>query len=250
MLLVALLAVLAQPLGGPIVRPAPVSIIETDFLGRLRRPETSPERAALDALALSPADRERLDALLAPREALLDRFVADNLLLLGQFDTAVKGGSHRHALALAFTLLRALAPVIEPGPLRSQIARALDPDSRRRFLSLLRDYDAALVRDARAAGNPAPRTLILLGERLRELGEDIARSFQRQQNAGTIFADALLSGIDLSPEQARAFHDLKLDLLERTAGRASETDQRNLVLAILARLSESQRARVLPRIPR
>lgn len=250
MLLVALLAVLAQPLGGPLVRPATASIVETDFLGRLRRPETSPERAALDLLSLARHDRDRIEALLAPREALLDRFVTDHLLLLAQFDTAIKGGSHRRAFALALTLLRALAPVIEAGPVRARVESALEPDARLRFHALLRDYDAALVRDARTAGNHAPPGLILFGERLRELGEDIARSFQRQQNAGTIFADALLSGIDLSPEQARTFHELKLDLLERSAGRASETDQRDLVLAILARLNESQRARVLPRLPR
>ncbi|MFN0131326.1 MAG: hypothetical protein ACKVW3_02145 [Phycisphaerales bacterium] len=252
MLLALLLIVLSQPLSGPAVRPAPArpSIVEIDFTGKLRRPETTPERAALALLSLDDPTRAAINSLLSEREARLDAFVTDHLLLLGRFDTAIKGGSQREAVLLGLALIQGLQPVLQLGPPRDAITAALPAPARANFLALLRNYDSALVREARAARNDAPRALVLFGERLRALGEEIGRSFQRQLAAGTLFADALLAGVNLSPDQARTFRDMKLDLLERLNGHATEEDQRDLVVGILARLSESQRAIVIPRIPR
>src|SRR5688500_4528356 len=95
----------AAPLGGPVVADqggAP-TLLRYDFGGKLRRPEVSPQEAALGLLGLEGGSLERAEAVLAARAAAVDRFVVSNLLLLGELDTAGKAGDK---LDQALTLAR------------------------------------------------------------------------------------------------------------------------------------------------
>src|SRR5712675_1183736 len=91
-------ATLAQPvsaLSGPAVAPAPDhrSLVQYDFNSRLRRPETSPEHAAVLLLKLPATEQAKADEVFTRRAAMIDAFVAKNLFLLQELDTAGKAGN-------------------------------------------------------------------------------------------------------------------------------------------------------------
>jgi hypothetical protein len=242
------------PLAGPAV-PARLerpTLVHLDLTNRLRRPETTPEEAAIGLLSLDAEVRTRVEAILTARAAAIDRFVAGNLLLLGQLDTVSKGGSALDkALTTAEVYLR-FRPILEEGPLADRIAAVLPTEPAARFRTLLAEYWRAAVADgmaqARAAGKRDPAWAVHLGERLRHVGEEVARSFQRQSESGTLFLDYLVAGLGLSPEQERTLTELKLDFLERTGFKPTEKQQQVFIAGALGYLTQAQRTAALHKI--
>jgi hypothetical protein len=244
----------SAPLAGPTVAThvTCATLVSYDMSGRLRRLDTAPEQAALALLDLPADARARADAVVAERAAAIDRFVSDNLLLLSQLDTATKAGN---ALDKTLTLLQAygrVRPVLQGGPLRDRIIAALPPPHAERFRAVFDEYWTALVSDSlnenHAQGKHDQRWQVDLGERFNHLGQEVARSFERQSASGTIFVDYLLADLDLTPDQRQIVQTLKMDMLERTNLRPTEEDQKRLGLGILSYLNERQRIAVLKRI--
>ena len=148
--------------------------------------------------------------------------------------------------------LQKIRPVLEPGPMRDQVSRVLPGPDAARFRAIVDEYWAAVIkeglRDARARGKKDARWQVDLGERLKHLGEEIARSYERQVASGTLFVDYFMSELHLSPEQTRIINDLKLDMLRQSGMRPGEKDQQRLVLGALAYLTADQRAKVIKRL--
>lgn len=246
----------AAPLGGPKVRAeAPrTTLVSYDLDGRLRRPEGSPEAAAIDLLGLSPDLQRRVDQVVSERAGAMDRFVTDNLMLLSQLDSASKAGDKLDQMVLLLEGFEKLRPALQGGPLRDRIVAALPPAEATRFKSLYDGYWSALisegVRDNRAQGKHDARWAVALGLHVQELGLEITRSYERQAASGTIFIDYLIADLDLSPQQKETVRSLKLDMLTRTDFRPTEADQKQLGLGILAYLNERQRTKVLEKLPR
>ena len=242
------------PLQGPVVSPRldRPTLVHVDFNGRIRRPETSPEHAAVTLMRL-PADLQAAaDAVFARRADRLDHFVSENLLLLSQLDTAGKSGDKLDQLSLLFQGFQKLAPILEEGPLREQVAAALPQPEAARFRALVNEYWSAIiaegVRDSAAAGKHEARWQIDLAQRFEHLGKEIERSFERQTASGTLFVDYFMSQLDLSPQQQATIEQLKLDMLSRTDFRPSEKDQQLLALGALAYLNQQQREIVIQRL--
>lgn len=258
MLHLVLAAILAQPVSAPLAGPAAASraerptLVQRDFNQRLRRPETTPERAALNLLKLSPDSLAAAESVLDRRAAAIDRFVTENLFLLQELDTASKAGDKLDVAILILRAVDAIRPVLAYGTLRDQVVAALSPDDAARFAAVFDEYWSAAVdeshRESREAGKKEARWAIDLGERFKHLGEEIARSFERQLASGTVFVDYYLQGLDLTDEQRGSINALKLDMLERTAFKPSEKDQQQLAVGALAYLSAAQRTIVLKRI--
>jgi hypothetical protein len=260
MLYLVLAAILVQPvspsapLAGPAATPRAErpTLVRRDFNQRLRRPETTPERAAINLLTLSPESLAAAESVLDRRAAAIDRFVTENLFLLQELDTASRAGDK---LDFAIVLLRAvdaLRPVLAQGTLRDQVAAALPPADSARFTAIFDEYWSAAVdethRHSREAGKREARWAADLGERFKHLGEEITRSFERQLASGTVFVDYFLHGLDLTDDQRGVINGLKLDMLERTDFKPTEKDQQQLAVGALAYLSAAQRAIVIKRI--
>jgi hypothetical protein len=244
------------PLGGPAVaiRSEAPTLVRFDFGGRLRRPEISPQEAALGLLGLERDVLERAEGVLAARAAAVDRFVVSNLLLLGELDTAGQAGNKLDQAVTIARLVDAIRPLLEAGTLDEQIAVVLPPGDAARFCGLMKEYWDAVTREAlaenRAAGKRDPRLLVLFGERVRHVGEEIARSYERQSAGGTLFVDYLLADLELSAAQREVMMGLKLDFVERAGMRPTEKQQQVFVVGALAYLTAEQRARVIKKIPR
>lgn len=242
------------PLAGPRLAATqrPATLVQYDLAGRLRRPEIAPEEAALALLDLDAQAKAAADAIIEGRAAALDRFVSENLLLLGQLDTAGKAGGKLDQFTLFMQLYEKLRPTLEQGPLDARIAAALPAPAAARFRALVNTYYTAAAQEIQEAdaanGKKTPLRLAMLGERLRLVGEEIKRSYERQAAAGTLIADYLLADLDLTEAQRNTISRLKLDFLERTSFHPTEKQQQGFVAGAVAYLSEAQRARVIRKI--
>lgn len=254
--MLALLAVVLMgqpetPLGGPAVRERPRdAVVERDMRGRVLRPGVPIEKVVVERLELTPEVRERVEGVLARRAAAIDRFVSENLLMLSQFETVQTAGKPSERAALIVESVRKLGKAIGGRSLREEIRKELPPEQAKVFNAELRRYWRALHEEGRALKpkDPPPPWAVYLGESFASLGREIVASVERQTASGVLIVDYLLSGLDLSEDQQRVVHELKLDLLERTGMRPTEEDQKQLVLGVAAYLNKAQREKVIERI--
>jgi hypothetical protein len=240
-----------EPLAGPPVKTAARSgIVQHEMSGRVVRPEKTVEEAAADRLGLSAEVRARVDRVVAERAVAIDRFVTENLLLLNQLDTVGKAGSLRDKVVVGMEAVTRLGAAVQGRSLKQAILAQLPEGEARKFRALLREYWRAIHEEGKLIKpqDPPPAWAAHLGESLASLGREIARSFERQAASGTVFVDYLLSGVELNEEQKELVRDLKLDMMEKTGMRASEEDQKKLVISIAAHLTPAQRGKVMERV--
>lgn len=259
------------PLAGPAVaaRAERATLVEHDFPGKVRRLESAPEEAAARLLELTTEVREKVEAIFADRVKKLDAFVADNLLLLNQLDTAGKAGDKLDQLKLLAEAVHKLAPVWTKGTLRSQVRSVLPESARAEFDRLLAEYWDAIVTERRdeAKVNAAParddmkmadskkaegasdraakvksksRFEILTEERLASFGKEIERSFQRQLQSGDVIADYIINYVTMSDEQKARIRELCNEFAEKTKMNASEQQNRELFVKIAGVLDTKQ----------
>lgn len=262
------------PLSGPRVveAAARASIVERDFNGKVRRPETSAEEAALAVVSIPKEKRadvkERVDRILRERDGILDKFVSGNIDLLTKFGQAQATENKLDQLALLTEAMRKLSPLRERGTLQQEIEGALPEESREEFKRLMKEYHDALVAEVRAdekkaamAGeegqgegmkadrkadknakkpDPKPRFAIMIDENLKGLGRDIERSFARQLKNGELVFRYLTAGLKLSPEQEAKIRTTCMDFAERTKGEDLKGEQVKLFFAIWGQLDKEQ----------
>jgi hypothetical protein len=228
------------------------SLVRRDFDGRVRILETSAPEEALDLLRLSAPEREAVAALLAKRAKLLEDFVADNIFLLGQIDTADKAGAKGQAAWLLFGMMGKLRPVTGDGLLEDQIARVLEPASRERFLSLVREYNLAAIKDRCSVPNKEgkipSRFEAAAGIRGESLAREIERAYKRLESSGEFAFRLIFTGVQLTDTQKTKIREL-LEMHQRTTkGNASEKENGMLFLAILPHLTQEQAAKVIANV--
>jgi hypothetical protein len=240
-------------LAGPkVVEQEGKSLIRRDFDGRVRILETSAPEEALDLLQLSAPEREAVEALLVKRAKLLEDFVADNVFLLGQIDTADKAGAKGQAAWLLFGMMGKLRPVTGDGLLEDQIARVLEPASRERFLSFVREYNLAAIKDRCSVPNKEgkipSRFEAAAGIRGESLAREIERAYKRLESSGEFAFRLIFTGVELTDTQKTKIREL-LEMHQRTTkGNASEKENGMLFLAILPHLTQEQAAKVIANV--
>jgi hypothetical protein len=235
------------PLAGPNVSEAAraTSLVQRDYEGRVRRLEVPPEEAALALLALDDASREATQRVLAERAAILDRLVLDNLPLLIRLRSAGAAGDRRAQAAIAAELFVKAEPLRARGSLRDQLAAALPEAQRPRFHALVDEYWDAVVAERRALGDRQGRLGILAGERLRVLGEEVARSFARQlDRRGEEEFERLLASLELRPDQEARVRRTAEEFIVGSKFRPSPGQQAMFVARVMSMLDERQRERL------
>ncbi len=243
------------PLGGPLSGPRVAhkereGIVQTEMSGRVRRPETLIEQAALDRLALSTEVRARVDKVLVARAAGIDRFVTENFVLLGQAQTVGAAGTVKEKVTLFLVGLHKISAAVGGQSLKERIAAELPSEDAQKFRAMLREYWKAVHVEAVNAKphDPPPAWATYLGESLGSLGQEIARSFQRQESSGTLIVDYLTAGLDLTEKQQEIIREMKLEMMERTGMKADAEEQKKLAIGVAAYLNEKQRDKLMERI--
>lgn len=238
----------AAPLTGPAVKEAarPGTIVERDFNGAVRRPESTPEEAAIHLLNLSEDVAAKVRAVLEKRSSTIDAFVAGNLNLLTKFGVAAGTGNKMDLAGLGLEAFNKTAAMREGGSLWEQVKAVLPTDAAQRFDSLMREYWEAIVvegkRTKNEEGKERGRFEITTAERVAILGREIEQSLNSQLYSGSLYVNAVKAKVELSESQKRRIEELTLDFAKRTNFKPSEKEQGQLVIAILATLDEKQRA--------
>lgn len=249
----------ADPLAGPVVtegKDTHPSLVQSDFDGRIKLVDGSPEEAALKLLKLDDQQSQAANAVFAERARLLDEFVADNLLLLGQMDTADKAGDKKTQGALIVKALQELRPVLDKGKLEDRIAETLPADRQPEYRALLKEYWAAIVKDRRQRAQPDPakegkkpgRIELLAQAKLETFGKEIERSFQRIEQSGELAFRYIFKGITLTPDQRGKIRELFTLHAQQTKGNATEKENGELFLAVLPHLTPEQAKAVMKNI--
>jgi hypothetical protein len=238
------------PLSGPrVASPAPrVTLVERDFEGRLRRLEASPEEAALSRLNLAEATRAKADAVLAARAAVVDKIVGGNIELLLRLSTS--GQADRlEQVQLAGEAFDALRPLRERGPLLKELRDALPGAEAAELSRLVTEYRKALREeisaDARAKGERLGPRQAAARAYQSLLGDEIRRSYDRQIACGTAMLERAIGRLNLTPEQDTTIRNMVLDFVQKTMGKATESQKRDLFLGILVHLDARQRRELI-----
>jgi hypothetical protein len=246
------------PLAGPRVAvlrepgARPTSLVETGINGRLRRLEEPPEIAALALLDLTPAERERADRVIGARARALELLIADNLLLLNELDVAGKAGDQRGALLAGLVVAQKLRPLIEAGDPRDALAAALEPATRERYLALLAEYDRAIIADRlmdrKPDGTLPSRFEVIVAQRGESFGREAEAAFRRAEASGDIAARYVLQDVTLTPAQERRVRELLGIYQERVAMGATQKQQEEVFVGLLATLTPAQAEKVMTRL--
>ena len=239
-----------SPLAGPSVtsKAKPASLVERDFNGAVRRPERTPEEAAIAILTLSDAAKAKVEEVFDRRYQALDAFVAGNINLLTKFGVAFGTGNKLDMAGLGIEAFNKTANLRIGGSLWEQVRAALPSDVAPKFDALMNEYWDAVVAEGRKTkneqGKERSRFEITTAEKLQIFGHEIEQSFNSQIYSGSLYVNALKAKVNLTQSQRKRIEELTLDFAKRTNFKPTDKDQGQLVIAILAVLDESQRAQV------
>jgi hypothetical protein len=240
------------PLAGPQLaekenRP---TLIEFGIDGKVRRPETTPEEAALRLLDLDDTTRAAVDRVIAARARILEHFVARNINLLIIAGTAGATGDKLDQFLVGLASFRKLLPLWDRGPIRAEIEAVLPEAQRAQFGALLEEYWTAIVDEHRRAkpGEDITWFGAMLEERMAIVGKQIEQAYQRQEKSGTLAYYYLMDGLDLKPAQERRVRELITEFTERGGDDLPKAEQEKLFGGILAMLTPEQAAKLLKKV--
>lgn len=241
----------ASVLGGPTVREtvSERTLAKRDMQGRVRRLDLSPEESALELLNLDRESQAKADAVVADYHRRLDTIVGDNIELLLRFQTAKEGPERLGVLREAMELFK---PLRDGGRLRDRIAAVLPEEHAKRFEALIDGYWKAILdevqADAKARKDKAGPEEIEARERLRAVGDEIRRSYERQVVAKSRQLEDLLKPLNLSPEQDGKVRTLVTEFAEQTKGKANPAQRRELFGKLLKELNPEQKRQLLRQV--
>lgn len=239
-------------LAGPSLEPAkakPRTIVERDFDGRVKIPDTTPEQAALALLEIDEATRAKVDRVLTRRLAILTEFVGENLFLLQQLDTADKAGDKMGTLLFIYKAAHELRGLTENGTLQHQIAQTLPRDQARAFNAILAEFWKAYadegVKFPNKEGKPRGRVEVVIEAKAQSLGKEIERTLQSMVSSGDLIARLLLKDITLRPEQRARVADILEIYTKQAKDAPTEKQNQQLFATLLTALDKAQQKQMI-----
>lgn len=235
-------------LSGPTIdatSKAPMTLVERNFDGKLRRLEISAEEAALEHLTLSDDEKKLTAAILIERAAILDGVVGKNTDLLIRLQ-----GLRESRTPDGVAALRQMAAKLEPlrkrGRLRDEIASVLEIENQKRFITMVDEYHAAVIADTLAElrkDKPDATIAEATGrERLLSLGHEIRRSYERTLAEKTGKLEEIITLLKLDEAQEAKVRALALEFGQQSMGRPTQAQIMRLVGDISRELNTEQRA--------
>lgn len=239
-------------LSGPAVADAPkrVTLVERDFNGNVRRPEATPEEAALSLLDLPGDIKEKAGAILQRRAAVIDHFVAENLDLLNKLGTS--SGNKLEQFALGMEAFQKLEKLWSGGPLWEQIKAALPDEPGKKFDSLMREYWDAVVEEGKKTpneeGKKRGRFEVVTAERAQIFFKEVERSFTRQAESGMLFVTYLTQDLNLTDAQKQRIRAMSLEFARKYGTKPTEDELKFLYLDMVSILDETQRNKFIKKV--
>jgi hypothetical protein len=247
----------ADVLSGPKVKEtqAERTLVKRDFRGRVQRLEAHPAEAAVELLIVDQPTKAKVSAVVDERTATLDRLVRDNLELLLKFQNTPDRRGRLALLREAGALIKELDA---KGTLEERIKPLLPKDQATRFDELIAGYWDTIVADAQQEGRNGEgkpdaktpsktpgRTEILTREKLQAFGAEVKRSYERQIAAKTKELEAFLGKLGLSPEKETTIRNVFTDSFQKTGGKPTPQQRRELGMKVFRELDREQQRLLL-----
>ncbi len=221
------------------------TLVRFEFNGNLRRIDRTPEEAALDALNLPSAARERVDNILRSRHTELDEYVRSDLEILLAVQKVRQAGNKPEAQPLAADLTNRVEEITGPIRLRDEIAQTLPHGERREFQRMIDEYWRAHVLDESQQAQARKEALTLAQARMRvtlnATGVELRRAFERQYKPRDGVFDELLQQLNLSDEQDAKVKAPIRELVDRTKSKPATREVYDLTNKVLPQLDARQR---------
>ncbi len=242
------------PLAGPALAGVEreTSLVRVDYEGRVRRLEVPPEEAALELLGLDAGTLAAARRVISERAAVMDRIVLDNLDLFPQFAAAEQAGDKLGQLRLFLEFVRITEPLRQRGTLGEELRAVLPEGVRARLDRLVSDYWRAVAAErvprAKAEGATVRAGEAMRQERFEALGRELERSYARLSASESFFVEYLLRGLGLSEHQEKRIRAIIGEYDARAMRGATEAEQAEAFLGVIALLNEKQREAFLERL--
>jgi hypothetical protein len=189
----------SDPLAGPRqAAPAPTTLVRRDLQGRLVAPDPNPAEAALRLISLDEGSRRAVRAAMNIRGQHLDHAMIINLPFLIVFQSAQGGGNTPLVVGAAGVSLY-----------RSRQFLAVDD---------LETLIAAQI----------PESLLIAEGKLKFLGEEIARAFERTLASGDLIYYWFSMHLGLTADQAEPFRATIAAHFQEYGGDADSAAKRQL----------------------
>lgn len=251
----------ASPLAGPSVAaaaPAKPTLIQRNFAGKLVRLEVPPAEAAVQALELDPPTREKVDAILLARSAILDQIVADNLQLLAKLQGARELTDKTQARETVQELFEKSEPLRARGKLIDELSDVLTTEQSAQVRSMTEDYVRAAIAE-RVADKTGGKDLSfrekgrVQREATREetvamIGHEIRRAYDRTIGQRSTDFDKLLKDFNVTPEQESKIRKIVQDNFTATYGKPTPQQRTKAFWDVYAVLDQSQREQFVRRL--
>lgn len=239
-------------LGGPAVaEPSKrVTLLDRDFNGMVRRPESTPEEMALSLLDLPAEVQKKTKSIFERRAAVIDSFVAENLDLLNKLGTS--SGRKLEQFALGMEAFQKLEKLWSGGPLWEQVKAALPQGPAGRFDALLREYWDALIEEGKKIpneeGKKRGRFEVVTAERAQIFFKEIEQSFTRQAESGMLFVTYLTADLGLTEAQKQRVRQMSLEFARKYGTKPTEDEQKFLYLDVVSILDQKQREMFIKKV--
>jgi len=221
------------------------TLVRFEFNGNLRRLDRTPEEAALDALNLPRAVRDRADEIMRMRRTVLDEYVRGDLEILIAIQKARQAGNKPEAETLVVEVANRVEGINGPIRLRDAIASTLPETERREFHRMIDDYWRALVLDETQQGQNRKEKMTLAQARSRVVlnaaSTELRRAFERQYKPRENALAELARLLELKSDQEATIGKPIRELAERTKTKPSAREAYDLTNKVLAQLEPLQR---------
>lgn len=253
------LTVLAQPettpdeLRGPAVetKVAPVTLIERDFQGNMRRLDVPAEEAALSKLVLSESEKQGTERILTERAAVLDGIVGGNIELLLRLSTAKEAGNRTELQKVIKELFKALEPLRQRGKLVDELAGELTESNAAELRRLTREYWMHVIDEEHAkAPKGTRRAEIQTRELLTAVGMEVKRAYETRISGKQEELEQLITELELTPEQEGKVRAIALDFAQKSLLKPTGAQKRELFLRLNKELTPAQRMKLLKHVYR
>ena len=243
----------APALAGPdLVDAGPRTLVVYEYGGGLQELDLPPAEAALELLDLDRATNERVAHVLAQRAMLAEQLIIDHFDLVSQGDSIKASGNKLEQGLFMLSVLRALQPLLERGPLEDELRPLLPPDRAAEFDTLLNEYWIAVGRSrveaTRREGGKLSLRKAVREARRDQIGKEVELAAKRALESERFAIEYLTRGLDLTAEQQTRIEKLVNDFVGRTMGDAGQSDKERLFVEVFAYLNEHQRQLLMERI--
>jgi hypothetical protein len=217
----------------------------------VQRLESHPAETAVELLALDDETKAKVKAVIDDRTATLDRLVRENLELLLKFQNTPDRRGRLALLREAGALVKELDA---KGTLEDRVKALLPKEHAARFDELIAGYWDTIVADAQQEAKKNEDTKdpkvpgrgeILIREKLQAFGGEIRRSYERQIAAKTKQLEEFLGKLGLDPEKETKIRNLFTDFVQKTGGKPTPQQRRELGVNVFRELDREQQRLVL-----